>query len=92
VPGARNADQASARVRRTADHLHRRAAVAGIDHADAQAIGVGMLLGRDHPRDGERRQRLRLVVEVLDLEPDHGELVGERLDGLVGVEMFLQPG
>src|SRR5664280_2154580 len=51
-----------------------------------------MLLGGNHPRDGERRQRLRLVVDVLDLQPDHGELVGELFDGLVGVEMFLQPG
>src|SRR5437879_4049547 len=51
-----------------------------------------MLLGRDHPRDGERRQRLRLVVDILDLEPDHGELVGEPFQWLVGVEMFLQPG
>src|ERR1035437_1087957 len=51
-----------------------------------------MLLGGNHSRDGERRQRLRLVVDVLDLKPDHGELVGELFDGLVGVEMFLQPG
>jgi hypothetical protein len=51
-----------------------------------------MLLGRDHPRDTERRQRLRLVLDVLDLEPDHGELVGELFQGLVGFEMFLQPG
>jgi hypothetical protein len=28
--------------------------VPGGDHADAQTIGVRMLLGRDHPRDGER--------------------------------------
>ena len=87
-----HADQAGARIRRAADDLHRRAAVAGIDHADAQAIRIGMLLGRDHARDGERRQRLRLVLDVLDLEPDHGELVGELFQRLVGVEMFLQPG
>ena len=43
-------------------------------------------------RDGERRQRLGLVLDVLDLEPDHGELVGELFQRLVGVEMFLQPG
>src|SRR5258705_2630743 len=51
-----------------------------------------MLLGRDHPRDRERRQRLRLVLDMLDLKPDHGELVGELFQRLVGVEMFLQPG
>ena len=87
-----HAEHAGARIRRAAHDLHRRAAVAGVDHADAQAIGIRMLLGRDHARDGERRQRLRLVLEFLDLEPDHGELVGELLDRLVGVEMVLQPG
>src|SRR5258705_13060890 len=51
-----------------------------------------MLLGRDHPRDRERRQRLRLVLDMLDLKPDHGELVGELFQRLLGVEMFLQPG
>ena len=87
-----HADEAGARIRRAAHHLHRRAAVAGIDHADPQAIRIRMLLGRDHPRDRKRRQRLRLVLDVLDLEPDHGELVGELFQRLVGVEMFLQPG
>jgi hypothetical protein len=48
-----------------------------------------MLLGRDHLRNGERLQRLRLVLDVLDLEPDHGELLGEPLQRLVGVEMVL---
>src|SRR6266851_122725 len=51
-----------------------------------------MLRGRDHPRDGERRERFRLVLDILDLKSDHGELVGELFNGLVGVEMFLQPG
>jgi hypothetical protein len=51
-----------------------------------------MLLGRDHAGDGEGSQRLRLILDVLDLEPDHGEPVGELFHGLVGVEMFLQPG
>ena len=87
-----HADQAGARVRRAADHLHRRTTVAGIDHADAQAIRIRMLLGRNHPRNRERRQRLGLVVDMLDLKPDHGELVGELFQRLVGVEMFLQPG
>ena len=87
-----HADEAGARIRRTADHLHRRAAVAGIDHAHPQAIRIRMLLGRNHPRDRKRRKRLRLVLDVLDLEPDHGELVGKLFQRLVGVEMFLQPG
>src|SRR5262245_57332992 len=51
-----------------------------------------MLFGRNHPRDRERREQFCLVLDALDFEPDHGELVGEPLDGLVGVEMLLQPG
>src|SRR3954453_10033352 len=51
-----------------------------------------MLLRGDHLRDGEGLQRLRLVLDVLDLEPDHGELLGQLVQRLVGVEMFLQPG
>ena len=93
VPGGReHADETGTRVRRAAHDLHRRGTVAGIDHADPQPIRVGVLLGGDHARDGERRQRLRLVLDVLDLKPDHGELVGELFQRLVGFEMFLQPG
>ena len=51
-----------------------------------------MLLGGNDACDGERRQRLGLVLDILDLKPDHGELVGKRLQRLVGVEMLLQPG
>ena len=29
---------------------------------------------------------------VTDLEPDHGELVGERVERLVGGEVLLEPG
>jgi len=43
--GGEHADQACTRIRRAADHLHRRGAVAGVDHADAQAVRVRMLLG-----------------------------------------------
>ena len=67
---------AGARIGRAAHHLDRIAA-AGIDHADAQPVGVGMLFGLDHARDDERRQELRLVLDALDLEPDHGELVDD---------------
>ena len=90
--GREHADQPGARIRRAANDLHRSAAVAGIDHAHPQPVRIGMLLGGNHPRDGERRKRPRLVVDTLDLKPDHGELVGELFDRLVGVEMFLQPG
>ena len=87
-----HADEAGPRIRRAAYDLHRRSTIAGVDHADPQPIRIGMLLGGNHARDRERRQRLRLVLDVLDLKPDHGELVGELFQRLVGVEMFLQPG
>src|SRR5581483_10722118 len=45
-----------------------------------------------HARNGEGGKRPGLVLEALDLEPNHGEPVGELLDRLVGVEMVLQPG
>ena len=35
---------------------------------------------------------LRLVLDALDLEPDHGELVDDLVERRVGVEMLLQPG
>src|SRR5262249_46028486 len=48
--------------------------------------------GRDHPRDGERRQQLAPVCDALDFEPDHGELVDDRRKRRVGVEVLLEPG
>ena len=35
---------------------------------------------------------LPLSSTLLDLEPDHGELVDELVERLVGVEMLLEPG
>ena len=61
-------------------------------HAHAQAVRIGMLFGGNDLRDHERRERLRLVVDALHLKPDHGELVGEFFQRLVGVEMVFQPG
>ncbi len=86
-----HAHHAALGIGRAAHDLHR-IALAGIDHAHPQAVGVGMLLRFDHARDGEGREQRRLVFEVFDLEPDHGELVRDRLDRRVGVEMLLEPG
>ncbi len=86
-----HADHAGARVRRAAHDLDR-LAVAGIDHADAQPIGIGMLFRLDDFGDDEGREQLRLVLEALDFEPDHGELVGDLAERTIGVEMLLQPG
>ena len=88
---AEHALHAGARVGRAADDLDG-FAVAGIDHADAQAVGVGMLLGGDDRGDDERLEQRRLVLDLLDLEPDHGELVDDLGSDALGVEMLLQPG
>ena len=81
---------AGTRIRRAADDLNR-LAVAGVDHADAQPVGVGMLLRLDHARDDERRQQLAFVLDALDLEPDHGEFFRDRAERMIGVEMLLEP-
>src|SRR4029079_14078374 len=65
--------------------------LAGIDCADTQPIGIGMLLGGEYAADHVGRQRLRLVLDVLDLEPDHRELIGDLREGCVGVEMLPEP-
>ena len=47
-----------------------------------QAVGVRMLLRRDHPADDEALRRRRAdVVDPLDLGRAHGEPFGELLDG-----------
>ena len=66
--------------------------LADVDHADAQAIRVRVLLGGNDRGDDERLEQAGLVLDVLDLEPDHGELVDDRGERLVGVEMLLEPG
>ena len=52
----------------------------------------GMFLGRDHGRNHERLEQRRLVLDALDLEPDHGELVDDFAERSVGVEMLFEPG
>ena len=50
-----HAFHSGARVRRAADHLDG-IALADIDHADAQPVGVRMLFGFDHARDDKWRK------------------------------------
>ena len=54
------------------------APLAGVDHADAQTIGVRMRLRLDHPRDGEIFQLRGGIVHMLDLKAD----ARQRLDDL----------
>ena len=82
---------AGARIGRAAHHLDR-LAVADVDHADPETVRVGVLLGGDHVGDDEGLEQRRLVLDVLDLEPDHGELVDDLGQRRVGVEVLFQPG
>ena len=82
---------AGAGVGRAADHLHGRGA-AGVDHADAQPVGVGMGLGLDHIGDDEILQRLGRVVDALDLEADARQRLDDLVERRVGVEVVLEPG
>ena len=85
-----HADHAGACIGRAAHDLHR-LAVACVDHADAQAVGIRMLFGLDHPRDGEGREQFRLVFDFLDLKADHGQLVRDRRQAFARVEMLFEP-
>jgi hypothetical protein len=64
----------------------------GVDHAYFELVRVGMLLAGDDGGDGEGRERLCLILDPLHFEPDHGELVDDRVERGVGVEVLLEPG
>ena len=68
---------AGARIGRAAHHLQ--ALAAGIDLADLQLVGVGMLLAFHHFRHAERFQRGLRIEQLLDLEPDAGQRLADRL-------------
>ena len=78
-------------IRRAADDLHRRS-LAGVDHADAQPIGVRMLLRRKNLHDPERRKGRRPVLDAFDLEADDVELADDGVERRLRIEMLLQPG
>src|SRR5215470_15135620 len=50
-----------------------------------------MRLGRDDAGDSKLRQRLCLVLHILDLEADHDQLFHDRIEGFVGIEMITEP-
>ena len=74
--GREHALHAGPRVRRAADDLHRLAA--GVDDADSQPVGVGMLLGLDDRTDDEAIILVARVLDQFDLEAD----AGQRIDDL----------
>ena len=82
--------QAGPRIGRAADDLYR--AVAGIDHADLQPVGIRMPLRRNHFADPERRERGRRILDRLDLEPEHRQTLGDFGQRRIGLQVILQPG
>ena len=81
---------ACARVGGAADDL--KLAGGGQHLADAQFIGVGMLLGLENMTDGEGRETLGGVRDALDLEAEIGQGESDLVEGGVGLQMLLEPG
>ena len=88
--GREHALQPRPRIRRAAYHLQ--ALGAGVDLADLELVGVGMLLAFEHLRHAERGERGGRIEHLLHLEPNAGERVGDLRDRRRRVEMFLEPG
>ena len=80
---------AGAGVGRAADDLEH--AVPRLDGAQAQPIGVRVLLGLADIADAERGQLGARIGHALDLEAQHGEPLAERVERRVGLEMLLEP-
>ena len=81
---------AGARVGRAAHDLHGLAA--GVDHADPQPVGVGMLFGLDDARDDEAVVFGARVLDAFDLEADAGQRIDDLGERGRRVEMVLEPG
>ena len=74
-----------------ADNLHR-LAVALIDHADAQTVGIGMLFGGNHPHHFIRGQQAAWIFHAFDFEADPRQSLDDVLKRDLSVEMILEPG
>jgi hypothetical protein len=81
---------AGARVRGAADDLL--LAGGGGDAAEAEAVGVRVGPGLDHLADGEGGEPGGGVVQVLDLEAEIGQGLGDLGRGGAGLEMLPEPG
>ena len=69
-----------------------RAAVAHVDHAHAEAVGVGVPTGLEHAADDEALERVdAVVVDGLDLRAGHGQALLERADRQAGVGVLAEP-
>ena len=83
--------QPGARVGGAADDLNWRA-LAAIDHTDAQAVGVRVLIGLDHMRDHEVFQLFGGIVEAFNLKADARQRLDDLVERRVRFEMVLEPG
>jgi hypothetical protein len=81
---------ARAGVRRAADDL--RLAPVGLDAADAEAVGVGVLFGLEHLAQREAGEPRGGVVHLLHLEAEIGQRLGDLGHARGRVEMILEPG
>ncbi len=88
--GREHALHAGVRVGRTAHDLD--LVRAGVDDADAQPVGIGMLVGRNHMADDEGRETLRAVLDAFDLEAERGQALHDVVERAIGIEMVLEPG
>ena len=84
--GREDADKAGLGIGRAADDLHflgpaTGAVGIGLHPADAQAVGVGVLDGLDHPADAEGAQLRGGVFDALDLKAKVGQRLGKGVNG-----------
>ena len=76
-------------VGRPAHHLD--PAVAGVDGANAELLGIWMGPGLDHVGDREGSERAEPVGERFDLEAERGQRLGDGFEVGLGVEVVAQP-
>ena len=79
-----------ARVGRATDDVEQFAG-AGIDLADLELVGIGMLFGADDLRHDEFFECLALILDALDFEADSGQRDGDFIAGSSGLKMLLEP-
>ena len=87
--GGEHALQSRPRVGRATDQFDRFRA--GVNLADLQAVRVGMLFRIQNLADDEGVEALGPVRHAFDLEPDHGQAVGDFRQRGVGFQMLLEP-
>ena len=85
-----DADQALARVGRTAHHLHD--ARACLDLADAKLVRVRVRLSLKHARDGKILELRRRVFDAFHLKSDEGQLCCDLVERSIGLQVVFQPG